>query len=156
MWKTDFNGRPYPFKCFKGWLQQISLFFLSFLSRTLTKHGTADEGGRHFFNTSLPLPPASLALRHWPGDCCGGLISAHSYQPSSNQEPLVSKRKSLTTKLRALTWSILEYFGLAAILQWESFFKIINYLFIATSLFSRSLKRYQNMYSFTSEIKQVW
>ena len=53
-------------------------FYLGFLSRTLTKHGTADEGGRHFFNTSLPLPPASLALRYWPGDCCGGLISAHS------------------------------------------------------------------------------
>ena len=30
------------------------------------------------------------------------LTSAHSQQPDSNLEPLVSKRKSLTTKLRAL------------------------------------------------------
>ena len=30
------------------------------------------------------------------------LTSAHSWQPDSNREPLVSERKSLTTKLRAL------------------------------------------------------
>ena len=32
----------------------------------------------------------------------GELTSAHSWQPDSNREPLVSERKSLTTKLRAL------------------------------------------------------
>ena len=33
-------------------------FFLSFLSRTCTNHGTAGEGGGRFFDSSLPLPPA--------------------------------------------------------------------------------------------------
>ena len=56
----------------------------------------------YLFNSSLPLPPASRTLRHWPGDCYRGHTTAHSYQPDSNREPLVSKRKSLTTKLRAL------------------------------------------------------
>ena len=60
------------------------------------------EGGGHFFNSSLPLPPASQTLRHQPGDYCRELTSAHSQQPDSNREPLVSERKSLTTKLRAL------------------------------------------------------
>ena len=39
-------------------------FYLSFLSRTFTNHRTAGEGGGHFFNSSLPLPPASQTLRH--------------------------------------------------------------------------------------------
>ena len=40
-------------------------FFLSgFSLRTLTNHWTAGEGGWHFFNSSLPLPPASQTLRH--------------------------------------------------------------------------------------------
>ena len=42
-------------------------------------------------------------LPNQPGDYCRELTSAHSLQPDSNQEPLVSQRKSLTTKLRALT-----------------------------------------------------
>ena len=61
------------------------------------------EKGISFFNSSLPLPPALPALRHWPGDCCAELTSAHSYQPGSNQESLVSEQKLLTTKLRSLT-----------------------------------------------------
>ena len=80
----------------------VFFFYLGFLSQTFTFHGTAGEGGGFLFNSSLPLPPASQALRHQPGDYCRELTSAHSWQPGSNREPLVSERKSLTTKLRAL------------------------------------------------------
>ena len=53
----------------------------------------------------IPLYHFHRLHRHFdikPGDYCRELTSAHSQQPDSNQEPLVSKRKSLTTKLRAL------------------------------------------------------
>ena len=39
----------------------IVFFYLGFLSRTFT---TAGEGGGYFFDSSLPLPPASQTLRH--------------------------------------------------------------------------------------------
>ena len=78
-------------------------FYLGFLSRTFTIHRTAGEGEGYLFNSSLPLPPASQILRHQPGNCCRELTSAHSWQPDSDREPLVSERKSPTTKLRALT-----------------------------------------------------
>ena len=42
----------------------IFFFYLGFLSRTFTIHGTAGEGGGYLFNSSLPLPPASQTLRH--------------------------------------------------------------------------------------------
>ena len=42
----------------------FSFFYLGFLSRTFTIHGTAGEGGGYLFNSSLPLPPASRTLRH--------------------------------------------------------------------------------------------
>ena len=71
-------------------------FYLGFLSRIFTNHRTAGEGGGHFFNSSLPLPPASQTLRHQLGDYCIELTSAHSQQPDSNRESLVSERKSLT------------------------------------------------------------
>ena len=46
-------------------IQMVCFFFyLGFLSRTFTNHRTAGEGGGRFFNSSLPLPPASQALRH--------------------------------------------------------------------------------------------
>ena len=77
-------------------------FYLGFLSLTFTIHRTAEEGGGYLLNSSLPLPPASQALRHQPGDYCGGLTSEHGWQPDSYREPLVSERNSLTTKLRAL------------------------------------------------------
>ena len=77
-------------------------FYFGFLSRTFTIHETAGEGGGYLFNSSLPLPPASQTLRHQPGDYCRELTSANSWQPDSNREPLVSERKLLTTKLRAL------------------------------------------------------
>ena len=44
---------------------RISFFYLGFLSQiTFTNHRTAGEGGGHFFNSSLPLPPTSQTLRH--------------------------------------------------------------------------------------------
>ena len=39
-------------------------FFLVFLSQPFANHRNAGEGGEHFFNYSLPLPPTSQALRH--------------------------------------------------------------------------------------------
>ena len=53
-------------------------------------HRIAGEGGEHFCNSSLPVPPASKKLRELP--------SAHSLQSDSNREPLISKHKSITTK----------------------------------------------------------
>ena len=75
---------------------------MGFLSRAFAVGGAAGEGGGYLFSSSLRLPPASRALRHWPGDCCGGLASAHGWQPGSGREPLVSGRRSLATELRAL------------------------------------------------------
>ena len=45
-------------------LQFFFFFYLGFLSRTFTIHGTAGAGGGYLFNPSLPLPPASQTLRH--------------------------------------------------------------------------------------------
>ena len=42
----------------------VFFFYLGFLSRTFTIHGTAGEGGGYLFSSSLPLPPASQTLRH--------------------------------------------------------------------------------------------
>ena len=44
----------------------LSLFFfyLGLLSRSFTNHRIAGEKGGHFFNSSLPIPPASQTLRH--------------------------------------------------------------------------------------------
>ena len=39
-------------------------FYLGFLLRPFTNQRTTGEAGGHFFNSSLPLPSASLALRH--------------------------------------------------------------------------------------------
>ena len=38
--------------------------YVGFLSRTFTNHRTAGEGEGHFFNSLLPLPPASQTLGH--------------------------------------------------------------------------------------------
>ena len=77
-------------------------FYLGFRPRPFTNLRTARERGGHFFISSLPLPPALQTLRYWPSDNCRELTSTHSCQPDSNREPLVSKRKSLTTQLRPL------------------------------------------------------
>ena len=53
-------------------------------------HRIAGEGGEHFCNSSLTIPPGSKKLRELP--------SAHSLQSDSNREPLISKHKSITTK----------------------------------------------------------
>ena len=45
----------------KFWVY-IFFFYLGFLSRTFTNHRTAGEGGGHFFNSSLPLPPVHRHL----------------------------------------------------------------------------------------------
>ena len=85
------------------------LTHLGFFSRTFTNHRATEEGGEHFFNSSLPLPPASQTLRHQPGDYRRELTSAHSQQPDQNQEPLISKHKLLTaySSLSLLSLSVL-------------------------------------------------
>ena len=87
----------------KKFLNPGNFFFLSGFS-FMNIHDSQDSRGRggYLFNSSLPLPPASQTLRHQPGDYCRELTSAYSWQPDSNREPLVSERKSLTTKLHAL------------------------------------------------------
>ena len=77
----------------------LLLFFLSGFFFTNT-HDSQDSRGRggFLFNSSLPLSPASKTLRYQLGDYCRELTSAQSQQPDSNREPLVSERKSLTTK----------------------------------------------------------
>ena len=81
------------------------LFFLSGIS-FMTIYESQDYGGRgrefHFSNSSLPLPPASQTLRHQSSNCCREPTSAHRQQLDAIWEPFVSKRKSLTTKLRTL------------------------------------------------------
>ena len=52
----------------------FSFFYLSFISWTFR---TTVERRGHFFNSSLPLPRSSQTLRHWPGDYCRELTSAH-------------------------------------------------------------------------------
>ena len=76
--------------------------YLFFFSKPFTNHRTEGEGVGNFLNSSLPLPPASQTLRHQSDDYRRGFNPAHRQQPDSNRKPLLSKRKSLTTKLRAL------------------------------------------------------
>ena len=44
------------------------VYYLDFLSRSFTIHRTAGKGGGYFFNSSLPLPPASQTPRHQQPD----------------------------------------------------------------------------------------
>ena len=62
-------------------------FYLGFLSRTFTIHGTAEKDGGHVFNSPLPPPPASQILSHYPGDYYRDLTCAHSWQPDLSREP---------------------------------------------------------------------
>ena len=83
----------------------LKIFFFSiwvFFHEHSRFTGQQSKGGRYLFNSPLPFPPASETLRHQSGDYCRELASAHSQQPDSNREALVSVRKSLTTTLRAL------------------------------------------------------
>ena len=79
-----------------------------FLSRTFMIHRTARKWKGYFFKSSLPLPPASQTLSHYPGDYCREVTSADSSQSDSNREPLVSKHKSLTNKLREKKKDLME------------------------------------------------
>ena len=81
----------------------LFFFYLGFFSQTFTNHRTAGEGGGHFFNFPVPLPPASWTLRHWVGYYCRKIISGRSQRSDSNREPLVSELKWLTTKLHYAT-----------------------------------------------------
>ena len=69
--------------------REFFFFYLGFLSRTFTIHRTEGEGGGYFFKSSLPIPPASQTLRHYPGRYYRELASAHSQQPDSNREPVI-------------------------------------------------------------------
>ena len=83
----------------------FNFFFLSGFSFTTIHESQDCRGrGRVFFNSSVPLPPTSQTHRHWLGDYYRQLTSAHRQQSDSNREPLVSKHKSLTTKLQALNF----------------------------------------------------
>ena len=71
------------------WLVETENFFifyfifnLGFFSRTFTIYRTTGEGG-YVVNFSLPLPSASRTLRHYPGNYCRELTSAHSQQPDT-------------------------------------------------------------------------
>ena len=91
----------------------IILFFdLGILSQTFTIHRTAGQWKIYLFNSSVPLSPASQTLRHQPGSYCREHTSAHSQQPYTNQKPLISELKLITTKLHALTliYSFYELF----------------------------------------------
>ena len=46
------------------WIASDFFFYLGFLSQPFTNHRTTGEGGGHFFNSSLPCPPASQTLRY--------------------------------------------------------------------------------------------
>ena len=90
---------------FQGYF--VFFFYLGFISQPFTNRRNAGEEGEHFFNSSLPLPPASQTLRYLLGDYCKDFTSAHRQEVDSNWKPLVSERKSLTTKLRVLV--LIEY-----------------------------------------------
>ena len=57
--KLDYDGIEFHVQ-----EKDFFFFYLGFLSRTFTIHGTAGEGGGYLFNSSLPLPPASQTIRH--------------------------------------------------------------------------------------------
>ena len=68
--KNQANAKQYPeaelllFENYSHSSYALFFFCRGFLSRPFTNHRTAGEGGRHFFNSSLSLPPASQTLRH--------------------------------------------------------------------------------------------
>ena len=90
-------------------------FYMGFLSQPFKNHRTAGEGGRHFFNSSLPPPHASQTLTHQPSHYCRELTSAHRQQQDSKREPLISERKSLTTQL-----CVLQFQNVTAVLSYNA------------------------------------
>ena len=71
--------------------------YVGFQSGTFTFHRASGKGGRYLFNSSLPRPRASQALRYQPGNYWTKLTCIHNLKPDSNQKPMVSESKSLTT-----------------------------------------------------------
>ena len=55
-------GIPMACHVFQEKITWIFFFYSGFLSRPFTNHRTAGEGCGHFFNSSVPLPPASLDI----------------------------------------------------------------------------------------------
>ena len=70
---------------------------MGFLSRTFTNHRTAGEGGGGHISLTLHYHFYPL---HGHLDISRAIIAESSLQTGSNWDPLVSERKSLTTKLR--------------------------------------------------------
>ena len=93
----------------------ILFFYLGFLLRTFTNHRTVGEGVGHFFNSSLPLPPASQTLS-WAATAESSPLHIARGELESNREPLISECKSLTTnthttiKFVLLNFIIVDYF----------------------------------------------
>ena len=93
-------------KCFRqnksiGGGCKLFFFYLVFVSRTFTNHRTTRKEGGYSINSSLPLPPAS---QNRYLDISRAITAESSpLHIASNQtrtgKPLVSERKSLTTKL---------------------------------------------------------
>ena len=94
--------------------QGVIFFCLGFLQRRFTIYWTAGEEGGNFFDSCLPLPLASQALRHQPSNYCSELTSVHSQQSDLNWEPSLSKRKSLTTELPTQTFANTSHFSVIA------------------------------------------
>ena len=84
-------------------LEASFFFYLRFVSRTFTNHRTAREGGGHSINSSLPLLPASQALRTQPGDYCRGLAHRCTYLAAGIELGTFGFRAQVAnTKLRVL------------------------------------------------------
>ena len=139
-----FSGLLFPPFALNTERYGVFFFYLGFLSRTFTNRRTAEEGRRHFCNSSLPLPPASQTIRH----LCRKSTSANSQQPGSNREPLVSERKSLTTKLRTLRWGISLWSVSPYSLQiWENIDqKISKYGHFSRSKYYKNIVMHQKVF----------
>ena len=94
-------------------------FCLGFLPRTSTIHRTAGEGEGYRFK-----------LLSITSDSCRELTSAHRQRPDSNWELLVSKCKSLTTKLSTLAYSFYREIFFDKITQRELTFPLKLYAHI--------------------------
>ena len=73
-------------------IRRFFFFYLGFLSRIFTNHRTAGEGGGHFFNSLLPLSPASLTSQAITADISPLHIA-------SNRESLVTTNYLTTRSL---------------------------------------------------------
>ena len=82
-------------------IQKIENFFfyLGFLSRTFTIRRTQVDRRDNKSSSLSPLYLFHALHRLLPCDYCRELTAPHSQQPSSSWEPLISERKSPTTKL---------------------------------------------------------